>query len=814
MRLLAALVLVAVAVPAVAATDPGLKCLASKLKAAAKGAAGGLVCHAKAAKSGAAVEAACLGKAEGKLQTAHAKAVAKGGCLTDDGVSRESGLASGLVADVAARLRPTPGASSCQSAKLKAAAKRVDASLKAHAKNVAAADPVKLTSAFAKLRTKFADAFAKADEKADCATANDATVAAGAVDAWLDNAMAGLRLVARGTESQPSPVAPPNTPGTAGVTVTNPKLITQFGGSTFSLNNVTWTRWRLNGPLRTPSAVLILVPGFGGGAGNFEALAENLIPRMLEDHGRTIEVWGYDRRTEQLEDRAGALLAGTLADPLVALDWYYGAELSLPLSPALSGLGRRALFYNTTSDVPFLANWTNLVFSRDIDAVVAAANALAGGNVFLGGHSAGTGFAARYAATDFNLTGVGSADPGYARLRGVVLLEGGGGSTGTALTSDSLDRIEAKFDGGLFGAVRDGAGRCVDGTTACTLATEAVDCTGQTPAVCTPASAAHGVILGISPKILAAAEPVGIQALTDADGGQAIVQVDQGSAGNNAVAKVPELSLLSVLAPGTADALYGSFLDDDGLLAAVSAALAVSVGGPGPIVGGLLTWLDPTERAGFPSCPGTGCLTPDNGPAPTAAPGGVWGPEKEVTRIDRLRSSFSGVEGANASDWYYPISGLGTTTAPGLCVAGVCAAGNVGAACATDGNCAQSVSLDSTALSLGRGRRDIENLTQVANVNVPVLCIGGSNGLTPTPARYIQVAQALGMCTAPSCTGAPRVVDATVPNTAFPTFGGVAGGFEVVIAQGFAHVDVVAAEDDADNPVVGALADFIDRNVP
>jgi pimeloyl-ACP methyl ester carboxylesterase len=195
------------------------------------------------------------------------------------------------------------------------------------------------------------------------------------------------------------------------------------------LNNVTYTRWRFGGPARTPDAILVMVPGFGGGAGNFEALAENLITRELEDHGLVVELWGYDRRTEQLEDRAGALLAGQLADPLVALDWYYGAELGLTLHPALvAGPNRRAEFYNTADDVPFLANWTSLVFSRDIDAVVQSARGTAlGHNVFLGGHSAGTGFAARYAATDFNLTGVGLPDPGYTRLRGVLLFEGTGG---------------------------------------------------------------------------------------------------------------------------------------------------------------------------------------------------------------------------------------------------------------------------------------------------------------------------------------------------------------------------------------------------
>ena len=239
----------------------------------------------------------------------------------------------------------------------------------------------------------------------------------------------------------------------------------------------------------------------------------------------------------------------------------------------------------------------------------------------------------------------------------------------------------------------------------------------------------------------------------------------------------------------------------------------MSVGGPGPIVGGLTTWLDQTERAGFSPCPGAGCLEPDNGLAPTTLPGGVWGREKEVSRIDRLRRAFSGVDGANSSDWYYPISGLAVTSAPGLCVAGTCVAGNVGAVCGSDAACTQTISLDSSALSTGRGRRDIENLTQAANVNIPVLAIGGSKGLAPVPQRFLALAQSFGPCTAPSCNGTARVVDASLPNPAFPTFGGAAGGFEVVIAEGFAHIDVVAAEDDADNPAVTALSDFLARNV-
>ncbi len=51
------------------------------------------------------------------------------------------------------------------------------------------------------------------------------------------------------------------------------------------------------------------------------------------------------------------------------------------------------------------------------------------------------------------------------------------------------------------------------------------------------------------------------------------------------------------------------------------------------------------------------------------------------------------------------------------------------------------------------------------------------------------------------------------PNTAFPTLGGVNGGYEVHISEGFSHIDIVTAEDDADNNVIGPLLDFIQRNL-
>ncbi len=606
----------------------------------------------------------------------------------------------------------------------------------------------------------------------------------------------------------PSAAEPADTPGSPGVTVTNDKLLTQFGGASFTLNRARYTRFHLDGA-GAPDAILILVPGFEAGANTFKILAENLLRRAKADHGMNIEVWAFDRRTNQLEDTIGLDIAEEHQDGQIALDWLFGEELGLSLDASLAaGPNRRAVFYNPQDDVPFMASWTNLVFSRDIDAVVRAADAAAANhNVFVGGHSAGTGFAARYASTDFNLSGEGDPDPGYSHLRGLVLLEGGGGSTGgEPLSEDTLDRIEAKFDGGLFGAVRDNAPRCIDGTTACTVETEGTDCAGQTPPKCTPPTSAYAVVAGLlNPRILASSEATAIQGINDPDSGQNVLQADQGAAGNNAVHKVPDLAGLQALPASTVEGGLGSFLDDDGAIASIFSFVSTSLGSPGPVVDGLLTWLDITH-------PQPASALPDNGPAPTMLPASVWGQEKEVTRFDRMLPTFY-AGGSNFTDWYYPNAGPSTTSVSGVCTANTCTVGLVGASCSANADCSQAVNLDSSALSIGRGRRDIENLTQAANIDIPIICFGGSNGLTTVPGAYVPFADSIGTCTAPSCDGStPRLVDAGAPSPAFPTFGGIAGGFEVYISEGFAHVDIVTAEDDADNNVVKPLADFIARN--
>ena len=592
-------------------------------------------------------------------------------------------------------------------------------------------------------------------------------------------------------ESQtiPSSATPAMTPGTPGVVVDNPKLLQHFGSEGPSLNNALYTRYFLSdaGQMQ-PDAILVLVPGFEGGASNFAPLADQLMRRVREESAMIVEVWAMDRRSEQLEDRVGLELAELEQNAYLGLDFLFGEELGLELDQRLAdGPNRRLIAYNTSNDLAFIANWTTMVHSLDIEAIVQLAlSKVRNDNVFLGGHSAGTGYAARYAATDFDL-GNDAIDPGYQRLRGLVLLEGGGGSIGDRVSEETLDQIEARFDGGLFGAVRDQAPRCMDGKTACTQATQASDCAAFSNFACTLPTDAYAASL-INTQTFAAGELVALDGDINGDTGLSIIQQDQnGIEGNSAFNKVAALFPIRVLigeSKGTSVSLYGQYLDDDGIGATAAPFLATSVGAPGPEIDGLTTWLNFDEE--FPAS-----VLTDNGPAPTEpSRGSRWGVEVEPTDFEGriLTASYKG--DTNFFDWYYPSSGLGITAELGL---------------------------DTSALSApapqGRGRSDIDNRTQASNINIPVIGFGGSNGLTPVTGSFLAFAQAIGPCQAPSCDGVtPRIIDGMQPSLAFPSYGEISGGYEIHISVGYAHIDVLTAEDRDDNQVVGPLVLFLQRN--
>src|SRR4051794_13706518 len=84
--------------------------------------------------------------------------------------------------------------------------------------------------------------------------------------------------------------------------------------------------------------VLVLVPGFGGGGGDFRLVAPELVRRVPN-----LQVWTPDRREAALEDPSG-FAAG---DPAAAYGYYLGGQL----------LGGRAFDPNVAAHHPEAKGW-------------------------------------------------------------------------------------------------------------------------------------------------------------------------------------------------------------------------------------------------------------------------------------------------------------------------------------------------------------------------------------------------------------------------------------------------------------------------
>ena len=74
---------------------------------------------------------------------------------------------------------------------------------------------------------------------------------------------------------------------------------------------------------RQADAVVVIIPGFLGGAGSFDQLARNTVRRAAQI-GREIEYWALDRRANCLEDDTGVRAAAKAGDSTLAYDYYWG----------------------------------------------------------------------------------------------------------------------------------------------------------------------------------------------------------------------------------------------------------------------------------------------------------------------------------------------------------------------------------------------------------------------------------------------------------------------------------------------------------
>jgi hypothetical protein len=542
----------------------------------------------------------------------------------------------------------------------------------------------------------------------------------------------------------------PHTPGSGdALELATTPTVEAIVGAAPDLNQTLTVRTRT---ARRPKAVLILMPGFLGGGGTFDPIARDIVQATRG----AVQVWAIERRSNQLEDRRGGLLARFQ----VEVGSFFQSDTLVT-----EGLERGVRFYfspvdldgDTTPDPPvelpdesgasssflrveqddmrFAAYWGVDTVVRDWEKLVDEARTLVGphGVVVVGGHSLGTSWAGIYAAYDFDPGA--PLDAAHDGIDGVLLLEGGG-PRGPSASAPDLATYE---------------------TTVAELAT------------------AGGPEVYLT-SLFGFIDAVNLGAAGELNGLAGTFRPDDPSLlqKTNLFGGFPVNLLLS--APMTNESLVGFFLDDDfSTNTAFSASFGFSDNAgnrfnpfgaflPGdflladPAAGPILrTWKDFDDPT-LPSCPpndpmpapgsgDVGCALIDNGPKPAPGdPPAIWGMEREVTNIRVLLRTL--YETGNASEWYF-VSGR-----PNLDF---------------------SFGRDSSGL----GAPELLNVTQNAMMDAPILAIGGSNGLATTEDSF---ANYLGSVATP------------------------AEDQEVVILEGYSHLDVISA---ADNEAVPVIVDWV-----
>ena len=183
---------------------------------------------------------------------------------------------------------------------------------------------------------------------------------------------------------------------------------------------VTVVRYRVDTGQRSPRparAIVVLMPGFMGGAGSFDSLARGIVRRSAGTDA--FEAWAIDRRSNTMEDRAGIEAALQAQDPELLTSYYFAGA---PVQGAtFTGFKRQ-------EDVAFESEWGLASTMDDLRAVISRIPAdQRRAHVILAGHSLGSGLASMYAAWDFEGT------PGALELAGLVLIDGVTGSEGAPL---------------------------------------------------------------------------------------------------------------------------------------------------------------------------------------------------------------------------------------------------------------------------------------------------------------------------------------------------------------------------------------------
>ncbi len=194
-------------------------------------------------------------------------------------------------------------------------------------------------------------------------------------------------------------------------------------------NAVRVVRYRVDtgsAPPRPARAIVVLMPGFLGGAGSYDPLARALVRRSTASE--PIEAWAIDRRSNFLEDHHGLEVAQVRSDPELARRYYFGGE-------AIEG--RSYAGVRPPEGLAYMSEWGLATTIADLRAVIALVPAAERkGRVVLVGHSLGASIVEEYAAWDF------AGQPGFAELAGLALIDGTSASEGSPAPAVTRQQYE------------------------------------------------------------------------------------------------------------------------------------------------------------------------------------------------------------------------------------------------------------------------------------------------------------------------------------------------------------------------------------
>lgn len=192
-------------------------------------------------------------------------------------------------------------------------------------------------------------------------------------------------------------------------------------------------------------AVAVLMPGLIEGATAFDPVARNTI-REAKRRGRSVEVWGIDRRANCLEDHAGIDASSAKGDVETMLGYYYGYQ----------SIDGKKFGGFAAGNAKFLAELGVAQTVTDYHAILVnelPSQAWREKHVICGGHSLGGPLTEAFAAWDFDGDAATTEDAGYRQCAGFMGFDTGLKGSITTKTAGSNALMDA-FTGGLLAGTR------------------------------------------------------------------------------------------------------------------------------------------------------------------------------------------------------------------------------------------------------------------------------------------------------------------------------------------------------------------------